>query len=147
MSNVRTSAGSQLAVSISEPVTLNLAGYQALSFTSVGEIVDMGELIVKYVIVNHNSLGKRLTVKRRGSYEVSNITLEMGRDGADAGQAILKAGVNQDKSYSFRMTLQDGSISYFTAQIASFGTKVGSVDQITGVMAELAIDSDITPGA
>jgi len=138
-----TSAGSTLAVSAVAPATYDSAGFAALTFTDIGEITDMGEFGREYASVTHNPLGDRRTVKRKGSYNDGALALQMARVPGDAGHILLLAALELDDSYSFEVTLQDGTIMYFSAQTMSYKTGVGSVDQITTASCTLEIDNDI----
>lgn len=138
-----TSAGTTFSVSASAPATYNAAGFGALTFTSVGEVTNIGEFAKVYALVTHNPVATRQTVKRKGSYNNGTIPLEFALDEADAGQIILRAASESDSSYSFRVVTQNGDIYYFSAQTMSFVINVGSVDQITAGTAQLEIDNDI----
>jgi hypothetical protein len=61
----------------------------------------------------------------------------------DAGQVLLLAAQDSDDSYSFKITLQDGTVNYFTGQVMSYRTSIGSVDQITSASVTVEVDSDI----
>lgn len=141
--NVRTSAGSVLLVSPTGPVTYDSAGFQALAWTEVAEITDLGEFGREYSQVTHAPLATRRTIKRRGGFNDGSITLPMARDAADAGQALMAEALDSDDSYSYCIQVQDGSRFYFTAQCMSFKTSIGGVDSITGKSAQLEIDNDI----
>lgn len=145
MSGIRTSAGSSLAVTSTKPATYTEAGFKAIDaqFTKVAEITDLGEFGRQYNLVTHNPLDTRRTGKRKGSYNDGSITVPLARDTADQGQAVMKAALLSDESYSYRITLQDGAKFYFSAQCMSFTNTVGSVDSITGHNAQLEIDNDI----
>lgn len=136
---VRTSAGTTLAITASAPATFNAAGYAALTFSNIGEITDLGEFGREYNLVTHNPVGDRGTVKLKGSFNEGQMTLQLGLDNSDAGQALAKDAVESDNNYSFKLTLQDGSVYYFQAQVMSFKISVGNVDQVTSatIMLEL----------
>lgn len=144
-SNVRTSAGTTLYVSASKPATYDAAGFQALfaSMTEVAEITDLGEFGRKYELVTHKALGRRNTVKRKGSYDDGSINLPMARDASDEGQELLKEAALSDESYSYCIELQDLTKFFFSAQCMGMPVNVGSVDSITGYSAELQIDNEI----
>jgi len=55
----------------------------------------------------------------------------------------LTTGLDSDDNYSFEVVLQDGTTLYFEAQIMSYTTNVGSVDQITTASVSLEITNDI----
>ena len=141
--NVRTSAGSRLSVCAARPATYDIAGFQVLAWTEVGEITDLGEFGKEYNQVTHQPLRTRRVVKRKGSFNDGSITLPMARDSSDAGQALLSQAVDDDESYSYCIETQDHSKFFFTAQCMSFKTNIGGVDSITGKSAQLEIDNDI----
>ena len=146
MSNVFTSAGTTLGVVAAEPATYDQAGFEALTFETVGEITDMGEYGPEYEVVTHNPLDTRRTVKRKGTVNDGALTMQLGRDPSNAGQTILIAGVDgaaRDTIHSFVVTLQDGTKQYSTGQIFSYTTNVGSVNQITGASVTVELDNQI----
>jgi hypothetical protein len=146
-SDAFTSAGTTIGVSAALPATFDAAGFGALTFTDIGEVVDGGELGRVYEVVKHNPLATRETIKRKGSFDSGSLSLQMARVPSDAGQAILVAAVDSDASHSFEVTLQDGTILWFTAQIFSYLTKIGTTNQITAAQVNVEIDSDIVEDA
>lgn len=143
MSDVFTSAGTVIAVSASLPATYDDTGFTALTFTDVAEVTDLGEFGRSYNLVTHNPLATRGTVKRKGSYNDGAVTMQLGRTPSDAGQVIMVAAVDDDASHSFKVTLQDGTIQYFTAQVMSYTTNVGSADQIVTSSTTLELDDAV----
>ena len=146
MSNVFTSAGTLYSVSAGEPATYDSAGFGALVYTDVAEVTDLGEYGPTYEVVTHNPLDTRRTVKRKGTVNDGALTMQLGRDPSDAGQAILIDGVDgsaKDTVHSHKVTLQDGTIQYVTGQIYSYTTNVGSINQITGASVTIELDNEI----
>lgn len=140
---VMTSAGTTLGVSASLPATYDAAGFNALTYTAIGEITDLGEFGAEYNLVTYTALGLRQTKKLKGSYNNGSLNLQMGRDTTDAGQNALRTALASDNSYSFRVTLQNSTRLQFTGKVMSYKTSVGSVDQITGAQTTIEIDSVI----
>lgn len=140
---VMTSAGSTLALSASAPATFDATGYNALTYTLVGEVTDLGEVGREYNLVNHTPLGNRRVQKFKGSYNNGSLQVQMGRDTTDAGQTALQTALGVDTAYSFRVTLQNGKKLYFTGVVMSYKTNVGSVDQITGATTTIEVTTDI----
>lgn len=140
---VMTSAGSTLGISTTLPASYDSTGFNALTFTGVGEITDLGEFGKEFNLVNHNPLGNRQTKKFKGSYNNGSLQLQMGRDASDAGQTAMRTALASDNSYSFKVTLQDGTKLFFTGKVMSYRTSIGSVDQITGATTTVEIDGDI----
>ena len=138
-----TSAGTKLFISSAAPATYNSTGFAALAWTEIGEVSEMGEFGRQYNLVTFNKLGDRRTVKRKGSYNDGTIACQMARVPSDAGQTILTTAVNSDNSYSIKIKLQDGTVFYTSAQVMSYTTNIGNVDQITSATVNLEIDNDI----
>lgn len=146
MSNVFTSAGTQYEVVAQEPATYDQAGFEALSYTTVGEVTDLGEYGPTFETVTHNPLATKRTVKRKGTVNDGALTMQIGRDPSDAGQTILIDGVdgaNEDQVHSHKVTLQDGTVQYFTGQIYSYTTNIGSANQIVGASVTVELDNEI----
>jgi hypothetical protein len=139
---VHTSAGSSIAISAATPGTFNQAGYAALSWTAIGEVTDLGEFGRDYALVTHNPIATRGTQKRKGSFNEGTMDLKVGLDVDDAGQILALAASTSDNDYSFRVTLQDGSVYYFRAQVMSFKVGVGSVDNITNASIKLELTTN-----
>jgi hypothetical protein len=143
MSNVRTSAGTTIAVSASAPASYNLSGFVALTFSLIGEITNVGDFGKRFNKVEHKPIGPRRIVKRKGMYDNGALPLEIGRDYEDEGQVLLKAACETDDSYSYEVTLQCGSKYYFSAQAMDYILRVGEADNITGISCNLEIDNEI----
>jgi len=138
-----TSAGTKISLTDSEPTTYDSTGFEALTFTEVGEVSDLGEFGREYSEVTFNPLGDRRTVKRKGSYNDGNISMSVARVPSDAGQTLLQDALDSDNSYYFDVELQDGTHLYFAAQVMSYTTNVGGVDQITSASVTIGITNDI----
>lgn len=136
---VRTSAGTTIGITASAPATFNAAGYDALTFTAIGEVTDMSELGRVYALVTHNPLGDRGTVKKKGSYNEGSMTLQLGLDADDAGQILAKTARNSDADYYFKITMQNGDIFYFPALVMGFVTGIGNVDSIAAATITLEL--------
>lgn len=142
----RTSAGSTISIGAA-PATYDAAGFNAVVVDVIGEITDAGEYGKVYNLVTHNPLATRGTKKFKGSYNNGSITLQFAQDELDAGQIAARAASDSDLSYTIKVTKQNGGIDYFTAQVMSFTTSIGSVDSIEGGTIQLEIDNDIIPVA
>ena len=118
-------------------------GFNALTFTSVGEVTDMGEVGAEYSLVNHQPISARRVQKLKGSYDAGSITLQFGRDYTDAGQIALQTASSSDNPVAVRITLQNGKKLYFTALVTSFKTSMGGVDQVTAASALCELVGDV----
>lgn len=144
MSDVFTTAGTQIFVKAALPNTYNQVGFEALTdWILVGEIADAGEYGRVYNMVSWNSYSARRTVKRKGSYNDGTLNLQLGRLPNDAGQQVLLQYLDLDESLSIKVILQDGTIQYFSCQVFSYTSNLGNLDQITQAACQLEIDNDI----
>ena len=143
VSQAFTSAGTTLQVSAALPATNDATGFTALTYTKVGEVVDLGSYGKKFNLVTHNPIDDRKTVKRKGSYNGGTLSLKMARVPANAGQAILVTASNSDEAVSFKITLQNGTINYFQGMVMSYTTDIGSVDTITSASVDVEVSEDI----
>ena len=78
--SVMTTAGSPFTISAGVPATLDAAGYNALTYTVVAEVTDIGEVGREYNLVNHSPIADRKIQKLKGSYNPGSISLQFGRD-------------------------------------------------------------------
>ena len=145
MSNAYTSAGTKIYIGDALPGTYDKSGFEAVEWTEIGEVTDLGEFGKEYSIVNHNPLGSRQTIKRKGSFDNGSISLSLAKDATDAGQTALLAALDSDDSYAFKIELADADVThlYTSAQVSSFTYNVGGTDTITGSTVALQIDNDI----
>ena len=138
----RTTAGTTLRMSAAQPGTYNAAGYAALAWTTLGEIVDYGEFGREYNLVTHNPVANRGTVKKKGSFNEGSLQLQLALDTDDAGQIMAKAASLSDNDYSVEITTQNGDKYYMQVQVLSFKVGLGSVDQITAANINMEITTN-----
>ena len=143
---VQTNAGTSIEVSIAAPATHDAAGFAALSYTAVGEIVSSGEKGGAGALVTHSPLDKRTVQKFKGSVNYGSYALSLGLDLADAGQIVLDSlalGADIDVVASFKETKQDGSIEYYRALVMTYTRVGGTIDAIIGANSTLELTDSI----
>jgi hypothetical protein len=143
MMAVQTTAGTIIAVDNALPATYDQAGFEALSYDTVGEIIEIGEFGKEYALVTLNTLEDRKTQKFKGSYNNGSIGLQLAIDTADTGQTTMKALRDLDTSGSFKVTYQDSTVDYFTGKVMSYKKNVGASDSILSASVTVEIDSDV----
>lgn len=143
----QTVAGTSISISASLPATYDSTGFAALTYTVISEVTDIGNYGKDYTLVSHNPLNDRKTYKFKGSYNNGSLSIKLAKatlSSTDAGQVIALAASNSDASYSFRITNQDATDSYFTGKVMSFVTSTGSINSILSAELKVELDSDIT---
>lgn len=137
-----THAGTALAISAALPGSLTKTAYAALSWTPIGEVTDAGQVGRVYNLVSHNPLATRGVQRKKGSYSDGDPQVQLAYAPGNAGQVLLETALDSDAYYSFRETLQNGTIIYYQAQITSFPIAGGGVDTAVMSTITLAAKSD-----
>jgi hypothetical protein len=142
----QTSTGITLGVVSGLPATEDSAGYGALTFVNVGEVVDLPEYGPTVQVVESNPLATGITEKRAGFTNFGSIAIGLELDIADAGQTILEAAIpdaGTDSPHSFEITYNDGTIEYFHGGVFSYTRAPGSANSMVGSTASVEINSKI----
>lgn len=140
----QTAAGASLAIATTPgaPVTADAAGYTAKTYTVIGEITNIGEFGKEYALVTHQPLATRGVKKGKGSFNNGTLNPALALDEDDAGQALLRAALESDQSYAFKITLQSGDAYYLMGKIMSYKPNVGGVDDVVTASPSIEVDSD-----
>lgn len=141
-----TSTGVTLGVVAGLPATEDAAGYGALVFIPVGEVVDLPEYGPTVQVVESNPLATGITEKRAGFTNYGSLAVGLELDIEDAGQVILEAAIpdaGTDAPHSFEITYNDGTIEYFHGGVFSYTRAPGSANSMVGSTANVEINSKI----
>lgn len=136
-------AGATIGVSATLAATIDSSGFGALSFTTIGEIIDVGEFGKEFEISSHKPVTTRAIQKFKGAYDLGSTTFAMARDDDDAGQVIALAALASDNSYAFKIAYSDSTIDYFHAKVSSYKTASGDVNSMVNRMMSLEFTSEI----
>jgi hypothetical protein len=144
-STAQSTAGTTIAISATLPTTYDadaVTGFPAATYSTCGEVTDIGEYGKEYNLITHNPIGDRKTYKFKGNYNNGTLALQMAADATDAGQAILLAASDSDASYAVKITHQDGAVDYFSGKVMTY-KKAVAAESILSATASFEIDSDI----
>ena len=111
--------GSTLGMVAGSPATEDQSGYEALSYTTVGKVISIGELGDTSEDIAFDLLqpGRRTHVS--GVKDLGEITVVIEYDRADGGLTLLEAATNTNVTQSFVVTDSDGDDYYFQGLIAN----------------------------
>jgi hypothetical protein len=146
---VQTSTGMQFAIVNGVPATVDQAGFAALTYENVGEVVDIAEIGADVTVVTHLPLATGIVEKLKGFTNFGSSSVSFGRDITDAGQIALKSaaqGANKNNQQSVEITSQDGTKDYFICKIFSYKFTPGSADSIVSATSAIEIESEIIEG-
>lgn len=137
------STGTLIGISAGLPTTFDdnaTTGYPSLTFTAIGEVIDIGEIGIAYNPVEHQAVASRFPTKKKGVYNHDDVAITAALDDDDAGQVIVDAALVSDNSYSFRILGTDGEARAFTGKMmsAKAGPWAGD-DTVTKTMS-IAVD-------
>lgn len=134
-----TAAGSALAISIATPATNDATGFNALTFTDVGQVEKIGAFGASFAKVEFQPL-KGAKQKFKGSADYGALQPSYAIDSLDAGQTLMQTSADDEtqKLYSFRVTLQDGSKRFFQGRNFGNPETVDGADSM--IMANPAIE-------
>lgn len=138
-----SSIGSTIGITATAPATLDSSGFGALTYQLIGEVTDIGPFGQTVAKVTHVPLSTGVTIKRKGVIDAGAISMKCARTPSDAGQVVLKAALAATGTYSFCVTLQNGTKLYFLALVLSYTTEINAAGSITG--STVAIDLTTLP--
>lgn len=153
--NLNTAAGCRFYIGTKTSAD-TLEDYQADTFTEVGEIEDLGEFGDTFSSVTFTSLKDGRVRKYKGTADAGDLTLVVGLDNGDAGQAKV-AVAHKDRSkgdYNIKITLNDGDPSavptpiapttfYMRGKVMNNTVAPGSADNVVRRNITIGINSDI----
>ena len=129
----RTADGTLIGVSSTLAATKDAAGFAALTFTDVGQVVDIGEIGATFADVTTYNLSSRDVVHLKGSRDWNETPITVDNDRTDAGQVILRDHHNEtkvDARVAIKITHQNGDVEYFETLVYSFTSAALAQDTI-----------------
>lgn len=124
--SVKASAGTTLKISAGVPATFDSTGYNALTFTSVGEVTSIGGFGATWSVQGHNPINLRGTQKVKTNRDPGSFTVEMALDTDDAGQILMKAARDSGSAlYAFLITTPEGDKYYCQGYVTIFTVNPG----------------------
>lgn len=135
-------AGSLFKISAGVPATFNQAGYEALTFTTVGEVRDLPNGFgASWNVANHGPAALRGTQKKKTSRNPGAFTLMVALDTDDAGQILCKAARDSATAlYAVCITTPNGDDYYCQVLVTNFAVSLGnqSADQTATISCEVS---------
>lgn len=140
--NLNPGLGTIIEISDSAPATEDLSGYEALSFTAIGEVTEIPEFGPSHETVEHTALADGVVKKYHGSLNNGSLTTPMALDRNDAGQDLVRAALANKARQSFKVAYPDGTADYFQGKIMSF-TRAASLPSVVVSNAQIEIETDL----
>lgn len=144
-----TSAGTTIGLSASQPATYNQAGYEALTFTTIGSVTDLGEIPSRvYELVTLYYVASRGMSKAKGGFQLGSQTITYAIDNADTGQTLVDTASESDAAYSVKISHPVHGEIYAQALVMGGPKTYGDVNTAStrAVTLEYSIVSDTEDG-
>ena len=152
--NLNTAAGCLFSIGSKSGATTE-ALYKADTYVEVGEIEDLGEFGDTFSSVTFTSLRDGRVRKYKGTADAGDLTLTVGLDNGDLGQAKLKIA-HKDRGkgdYNIKITLNDGDPTaspvvtpttfYMRGKVMNNTVAPGAADNVVRRNVTIGINSDI----
>lgn len=139
----KNSTGTTYHICATLPATFNQAGFEALSFTKVGEVSGIeGEIGRTYEMSSHVPLETGATYSEKGSYDPGGFSVPLAIKESDAGQVIAKAAANSRNNYAHKIVQRDGKVKYFIGLVTGFPTVFNDANSTTTGTIAIKINPD-----
>lgn len=100
-----TSAGTTIGLSAAQPATYDQAGYEALTFTTIGSVTDLGQIPSRvYELVTLYYVASRGQSKAKGGYNLGSQQITYAINAGDTGQALADTATESDSAYSVKIS-------------------------------------------
>lgn len=145
-SNVQIATGTVVSIVASEPATYDSAGFAALTFITVGEVLSIGEFGGSATVATFTPLNSGTVNKRKGSIDYGTATMSIADDESDAGQILLKAGFDgaaRNTIHSIKIENDNGDVAYFVALVTSFSTVTNDANTVITVNCNLDLTNSV----
>jgi hypothetical protein len=149
--DIATAAGTTLSIGAALPATYDKAGYEAVSWTAVGELGSLSAFGKEYQMVTWAGLSGRTTCKVKGTYDSGGIDVELAQVVEDAGQVAMIAHLASDLPLPYKVRLNDdtatkdvGTSYYFTGLLTRWQVNPGAdPNGVVTASARIEITGDI----
>jgi hypothetical protein len=147
---INTTAKSRVFVGAANATISALEDFEAVSWTEILEVEDLGEWGVEGSVQTFLSMADGYVRKLKGSLDSGSVELVVARDPSDEGQNLLRSAAGDWFKYPIKVELNDkptttgaNTVYYFRAIIGSAKSNYGNADNITRTTFTLAIDGAI----
>lgn len=127
-----------------------ITAFEALTWTEVGEVEDLGEFGDEASEITFTALANRRVRKFKGTFDAGTVTVQAGSDPADPGQLAMIAAFASDLDFPFRVTLNDQltlagepTTLYFGGKVMSKRRNVGDVENVVRQNFPVGINTEI----
>lgn len=119
------------------------------AFQLIGSVINMGEFGPTFDEITYSPLDNRNVQKLKGQRNEGTMTMQLARDATEDGQADLRAALETDFDYNFKIELNDAppttanspTTFLFKAKVMSYATTVGEANSVVTASVGISIQS------
>ena len=139
------SIGSIISIATGQPATSDQAGYEALSFTAIGNVASIGPYGDTHAdITPPPDLATGRQLHFTGTRDGGEIPIACHtEDYSDAGQDAIRTANGTLPNYSFKVADPDGNTDYFYGKVVSYRQIEKSASSYEGSEFTIRVNSDI----
>ena len=147
--SVTTASGSTVSMSIATPATQDQAGYEALTYTVVGEVISGSALGGTINNATYDPLSTEVTQNVLGNKTMDAVTLQLAYNSADAGQILLESVTSVgDASYkavvTFKFELPNGETYYSFGFVSEYKPNLAGANDLVDAAATFMPNAEYT---
>ena len=139
-----TAAGTGLAISAGIPATQTLTAYEALTYTEVANVSNIGGFGPTTGVVPFQPL-KGPEQKHKGPTSYGSLNPSMLQDDSDAGQTLMSTASEPENNalYAFRVTKPDGALRFFQARVFGMPETIGEAASLITAAPVIEINTKV----
>lgn len=139
-----TAAGSKLAISAGIPAAQTVTAYEALTYTTIAGVEQIGGFGASTEVVTFQPLDGA-TEKYKGPTNYGQLSPTVKVDDSDAGQALVQvaAGPTNNALYAWRVTKPDGSLRFFQGGVFGFPETIGAANTMITATPSVEINTPV----
>lgn len=126
MSKTQSAANTKVAIASGAPATYDAAGFAAQAWKNMGKVKNVAEFGKQFDIITNNYLSQRGAEKKKANWNGGQLNMELDLLDGDLGQELAYDALDSDDDYSFRVTLQNGTVYYLRCLVTAFRVMTGS---------------------
>jgi hypothetical protein len=133
---INTASGSKVYIGTTASAS-TLTQFEADTYILVGEVENLGEFGDQSSEVTFAAIGDGRVRRSKGARDAGTMSVVVGRDPNDAGQAAMEAAEATNFNYNFKVVHADAinenwsdTIEYFRGLVMSKRTNVGTNDNV-----------------
>lgn len=146
-----TARGTVSSISAGAPATLDLAGYQALTYTEVAELAEAPQIGAAFSVATRTPVKTGVQEQSPGDKQYGTVTLNVTNDLTDAGQLIVLShapdGANEGQTVSWEVVTpnKDGltTTDYMCGFIVNFQRQTTDSNTIISATIEVAVNHQL----